>query len=207
MIALLAGGAAAIGAYDYPDSKRPWPTPYPPGLPFSLDLLPITAAYFLAGAWLRQPVLAFRPQAGLAVLAAGLFAAVALGSAAQVNLHRRVYDLPWLATAGAFSGIYLVLALSHALARLPPARALLGRLGAGSLYILLFHAWIGRRVFRLGSQQGADAGAAWAAVAFVLSVLLPLAVQWAVERSAVLALAFKPLAGNPLLRRRQGRTA
>jgi fucose 4-O-acetylase-like acetyltransferase len=203
VLALLAVGMVAIDAFWYPPDTRPVLSFDAPGLPLSLDLLPTTAAFFLAGAFLRTQVLAFRPHAGPVLLAAAAFAAVALGSAAQVNLHKRVVDLPGPAAVGAFSGIYLVLALSWALTRLPSARVLLCRLGAGSLYILIFHGWIGRRVFRMGSPEGTDATIAWAAVAFALSVLLPLGLQWATERSAVLALLFKPLAGNPLLRRRQ----
>jgi len=127
------------------------------GLPFSLDLLPLSAAFLLLGYLLRAPIqrAAFKPLHALAALVVFLLSHLLFHY--YTDLNAREYG-HWLITPlRALAGIYLVISLSALLARYRTAAGLLAYLGQASLIILLFHAYVewaifGKLLQRYGNQ-------------------------------------------------------
>jgi fucose 4-O-acetylase-like acetyltransferase len=110
------------------------------GLPFNLDLWPLTAAFFFMGYTLKHEIRRLVPSWQLVCAAALLFVTVHTLYQPSVSLlHRRYTDFA-VNAAAAFSGTLVLIGLSHAIARLRLATQGLAYLGRLSLYILMFHA-------------------------------------------------------------------
>ncbi|MEI6110047.1 MAG: acyltransferase family protein [Cyanobium sp. ELA712] len=107
--------------------------------PFSLDLLPLTLGFMLAGAgWARLP----RQQRvnGWALsISLGLFCLFHYFSNASLDLNQRRYDSPLICTVEAFLGIYITLCLSRLLSKHSACAPALAYLGQSSLFIMMFH--------------------------------------------------------------------
>lgn len=75
--------------------------------------------------------------------------------------------------------------------------------GKASLYILIFHNYIGDRTYSLLERLAAErVDGMWLAfTAFLISVLAPLSIRWVVERNDLLSLFFLPFKSNKLLQR------
>ncbi|MGO3742269.1 acyltransferase family protein [Kerstersia sp.] len=120
------------------------------GLPFSLDLLPVTLVFFLLGNACRQAVMAFRvahwwwPALAIGVL---LISVQLFGS--QVDLNERVFTPVLVAAMAATAGIYLMLACAHTLNHWPWTSRFLTYCGTNSLFILIFHAPIEMKIHGL----------------------------------------------------------
>lgn len=109
------------------------------GLPFSLDLWPIAASFFLIGYFAREPLTQWTLGGTPLVAAAAVFLAVQTLYEPRINmLDRRYHDL-LASTVSALSGSILLLGLSALLARSAIVGRLLAPIGQVSLYILLFH--------------------------------------------------------------------
>jgi fucose 4-O-acetylase-like acetyltransferase len=109
------------------------------GLPFSLDLWPIAAAFFLIGYFARQPLMQWTLGGMPVVAAVAVFLAVQTLYEPRINLLERRYHDLLASTVSALSGAIVLLALSRLLARSVTVGRLLSAVGQVSLYILLFH--------------------------------------------------------------------
>lgn len=167
-----------------------------PGLPFSLDLLPISLAYFMAGHLLASRVIDFRPSGGMVVLSAAVYLWVVLFTGAHIDLNRRIHEGSMAAIVGSVAGIYLVLAFSYGCARFEVAKRSLVRLGKSSLFILIFHYPVGDALFRwmTSAISGREGEPGAAALAFLLSLVVPLGIHYLIERNRLLALLYLPVA-------------
>jgi fucose 4-O-acetylase-like acetyltransferase len=162
-----------------------------PWWPFSADLIGVSLAFLLLGVRLREPVLRWRPQWQWVGAAAVVFLAVAAGSDARLNLNLRQCEAPLLAGAAALAGIYLLLALAWAMARVAPLGRAWRHLGQASLFILVFHDHVDNKVQALlAPHLGAGHPLLVALCAFGLCLAVPLLIRQAVLRQRLLALAF-----------------
>jgi len=164
------------------------------GLPCSADLLPLSAAYFLAGAHLstRAKSVRFRPQP--LALPLGALVAVTMLFHVRIDLNYRVLQNPLPALIGSACGIYAVLALSKLIERAPRIKRALSALGSASLFILIFHAFVEFALHDLINLEAANQAVRLAAnvVIFLLCITLPMALKWLGQRSELLSLLMLP---------------
>ncbi len=173
-----------------------------PGLPWSVDLLPVTAAFVLAGYLLRQQIkaISFSPL-GL-LLAVLVFAGCHVLYDETIDLNLRVYGAFAVSTIQAFSGIYMVLCVAALLAN-ASSFALLERLsraiayvGAGSLFILIFHVAIQWQVFNALSKFSQNLFLNWA-IGLAAGIVVPLLFwEFAKRSKAASALMLPQQAGR-----------
>lgn len=116
------------------------------GLPFSADLLPLTAAFFLLGYFLSAKTKQFKLNFWLLALALFVMAMCQWMFTVTVDLNYRRYDSLVVSTLQAFAGIYIMLCLCSMLSRLPRPTAILAYCGQASLFILIFHTPILARI-------------------------------------------------------------
>ena len=172
-----------------------------PGLPFSVDILLITAVFFISGYLLKQQLIHFRPSVWWCIAALLVFLFVSQFTNAYIDFNKRVYRHPLFATMATVSGIYLALSVAYFIAKSRWLRAVPIALGKGSLYILIFHVFIGVNAFNFFSDHTTQAAqhTFLAFICFALSIGLPLLIKWLVERNAILALAFLPFHSNKMV--------
>jgi fucose 4-O-acetylase-like acetyltransferase len=144
-----------IGAWILDSSGRP------PGLPWSLDLVPFVSGLFLLGALMGRAAFGREfPHAWLIALGGAVVLALlatTTGTSLDLN-YRRMNNVVAVIGASA-AGIAMVVALSHAATRFAPAPVtrLLAYLGSASLFILMVHAPLQRRVVDIFEALGVDA--------------------------------------------------
>lgn len=129
------------------------------GLPFSVDLVLLTAVYFFAGSFLSAQVKAFRFDAVGFALGVAVVVGMFLASGYRIDFNYRRYDHVLFSTIGAFAGIYAMLGLCSMVSRSAMLARHLSQVGAASLFILMFHAYVmdkaGNVVVRLGGTPAA----------------------------------------------------
>jgi fucose 4-O-acetylase-like acetyltransferase len=118
-----------------------WP---PRGLPFSLDILPVTLAYFLAGTMLKDKVVNLKERPWRLLLALAVILSIIVFSDAAIQVNSRLYSVPFFALPASIAVIYIILSLSKTLARFPRVQRGLSLCGQSSLFILIFHSTVER---------------------------------------------------------------
>ena len=154
VVVLFLVGALLVDSYrDIPSADSPllsWmfgPDAHLRGLPFSLDLLPLSAAFLLLGYLLREQIkqAVFQPLHLLAAIAVFVLAHLLFRYSTDLNLREYGH---WLITPlRALAGIYIVVSLSVLLTRYRVPAQTLAYLGRASLVILLFHAYVEWAIF------------------------------------------------------------
>ncbi len=173
------------------------------GLPFSIDIILVTSTYFLSGYLLKEKVINFSPNTLCFILSVAVFLGITIFSQASTDLNRRIYTSPFLGTIGAGSGIYMVLYISSQLSKSKILQKIFLSFGGASLYILIFHAWIGGTIYQYAAENVTHNGILlmFAIIAFILSISIPLIIKSAVMRNDFLALPFLPFKTNKLLQK------
>jgi len=171
------------------------------GLPWSVDLLPITTAFLVPGKLLAQEVMqmTFRPWWFAAALIG--FGGLHLITDEMLDLNYRQYGNFLTSTLLAGLGIYLCLSLSSLLQRVDFLRRGLGYIGSGSLFILLFHCVIEGKCFEVLKPWVASP---WlnGAIGLVVATVVPLCLWELTKRSRVLSALLLPRkAATPASRR------
>lgn len=177
-----------------------------PGLPFSLDLILVSAFYFMLGITIKYRVIQFRPKLLLLLLAALSLISVFLFTQAKIDLNMRVYDRPVYATIAALSGIYLILTSAFYINKSQLLSTPLRSVGEASLYILIFHRLIQSKLLIFYSTYPLNelGTVLLDFTAFLLSITLPLLIKRIVVKSDILSLAFLPSRSNHLLQVKAG---
>ncbi len=88
-----------------------------PGLPFSLDIVLISSAYFILGHTLKKYLINFTPNLWILSSCTAVFLLITKSTIAHIDLSYRVYDAPLYATVGALCGIYIIIAISYFIAQ------------------------------------------------------------------------------------------
>ncbi len=177
----------AVGVLLLSPADRPW----------SLDLLPISSSFLLAGYLSKRLVQSMTFNSIFFILAAAIFTALHAFFDVTIDLNMRVYGDFLIATLQAFSGIYLCLSLSSLLAQHAGINKLMSYIGSGTLFILIFHYTLQWKVFGFISKF--VAGSFVPAVgSFVAAVVLPLMLWECVKRSRLLSRLFFPQKMMPI---------
>ena len=174
-----------------------YPNPLP-GLPFSIDLLFITSVYFLLGALLRNSIIHFTPNFIALSLAFLVLVLIICYTDATINLNRREYLDPVFATFGALCGIYTVLSIAWGMGKIHWLRKSFSIIGSASLFILIFHNWIGENLYKLLASDQPDSVYNFVLGLFtlLLSISVPILIKWVVAQSNFLSLFFFPVRSN-----------
>lgn len=161
------------------------------GLPFSADLVLLTAVYFFAGSFLSAQVKAFRFHAASFAFALALVVGIFLASGYRIDFNYRRYDHVLLSTLAAFAGIYAVLGLCSMVSRSAALARNLGQVGAASLFILMFHAYVmdkaGNVVVRLGGSP-----AAIGLISYVAALAAPIGMLYVCKKNRFLTALLLP---------------
>lgn len=161
------------------------------GLPFSVDLVPVTAAFMLSGFFLGPKVKSLRARATSVLVAILLFSALHYIFNETIDLNSRLYGDPVIASLQAICGIYIILSLSALIPQASAAARSLAMIGSGSLFILIFHQAIQNKAFahltRISEMAYLNG-----LVAFLLGVGGPLILLVLVKRQAWLAKCLLP---------------
>jgi len=141
-------------------------------LPWGIDILPIGAAFFLAGYFLRDQAKHFSPSLWLFGFALALFVIIDKATGAGININKRLLYYPALSFFASFIGIYTVLCVSYWVSqtRVGDILALLGR---SALFILMFHYLVDRVAFLLLDAAFPSAGLISELSAYVCAIALP----------------------------------
>jgi polysaccharide biosynthesis protein PslL len=160
-------------------------------LPWSLDLVPLCATFFMAGHGLRSRVVGMRWRPAWALLAGAGFLGLNWGSNWVVDLNERVYEAPLVSTLRALLGIFVCLQIAVLLAASPHLARGLAFVGTGSLFILLFHGECQGRIGHFVERVTGEPLLA-CALGFAAGVVLPLLFLQVVLRQPLLALLLLP---------------
>lgn len=174
-----------------------------PGLPFSMDLILVTSAFFISGTFMKGFFVSnFKPQPWLIIISLMLLFVIASMSDAQINLKGRFYNNPLLATLGAASGIYLIVAISFYANKFENIRRILLPIGGASLFILIFHNNIDKSVFfAFNGHARNELSSIVAWLSFLSSISIPLLIKYLISKSDYLSLFYFPLQSNKLIQR------
>jgi len=160
-----------------------------PGLPFSLDIIFLTSFYFLLGFFLREKLTRFKFHLPgfIAVSALFVLAHVFFDYVADINLRR--YDHVIFSTLEALCGIYLVFSLACLLEKVNILSQALFYIGRGSLFILIFHAFVQDMSFQALNIAGNIIGLfnkpINAMLAFAAGIVIPLILREMLKRIRV----------------------
>jgi polysaccharide biosynthesis protein PslL len=123
-----------------------------PGLPWSIDLLPITSAFIIFGYLLRdwaQKIVFNKIGCLISIV---IFGGLHYYFNETIDLNYRIYTSAVVSTIQAGIGIYLTINLASLIQKYSIFRKLLAYLGSGTLFILIFHDTIQINVFELLSK-------------------------------------------------------
>jgi fucose 4-O-acetylase-like acetyltransferase len=110
------------------------------GLPFSIDLIFISASYFILGNITSNSVKNYKFNLIYLLYALFLFASSHYFFNESMYLNGRIYGDTILSTLQAICGIYLTVVISEALKDFKKIEVVLSYIGSGSLFVLIFHA-------------------------------------------------------------------
>jgi fucose 4-O-acetylase-like acetyltransferase len=165
-----------------------------PGLPFSLDLVFVSAVFFLIGHTLRELIIYFKPRVTPAMAALAGFFLLNLLFEPVLDLNLRVLSQPIFTLMCAFAGIYISLCAAYYLSKVNKIGEFLSFAGSISLFILIFHVYFGDCAFRLMSQWAPGAPVEWVAGAScAFSILFPMLIGWIVRQNYYLSLLYLPI--------------
>ena len=175
-----------------------------PGLPFSIDIILVTSVFFISGHFLKEKVINFSPNIILLFVSTSALLYIIIYTDAYINFNDREYNHPILATVAAISGIYVIMSFAYVFTMIRYCSSVFITLGGASLYILIFHEFVGKEVYGLLQLYHPDffAPLLIAVIAFIFSVFIPLLIKWIIENNSVLALFFLPLKTNKLLQKK-----
>lgn len=186
VISLIAMSSLILGIWMLKSKALESPRP-----PFTLDVLPISISFILAGFLLKHKVqkMIFTPS--IFIIAALAFSFLHYFFDKTLNLSIRVFDSSLISTAQAILGIYISLSISKKLRGYHLLSRVFSHLGKGSLFILLFHNLIQTRtawgLLLLGFNNQASY-----AIGFFLGLTLPLVIWEIVKRNVCLSILLLP---------------
>jgi fucose 4-O-acetylase-like acetyltransferase len=130
-IALIAAGSWILHHVDRQDA--------PAQLPWSIDLLPLSLAFVLAGHVWRRFLLNMQPKGGLILCAGAAFVVVQALPGSSMDLNLRRYDSAGLTTLSALLGSYLVFSVASLLGGVPIVGRTMSAIGRASLIVCIVH--------------------------------------------------------------------
>lgn len=164
-----------------------------PGLPWSIDLLPITCSFALLGFFFRNHAKSYTPNFPLFLLAACVFALLHIMFKQTIDLNLREFGDPVIASVQALLGIYLVFGIATLLSKFSALHALVSYIGSASLFVLIFHYFIQWTVFNKIVGLGGHTEELAAGVSLVLGIIVPVLLWEVTKRQRHLAVLLLPV--------------
>lgn len=169
-------------------------------LPWSIDLLPITLLFVFSGYLLKDFFLRFTPKLVLVSLAFILYILIfSFCNSPALNLHERNFGVPLYSLTLAFSGIYLIIAVSHYLMRYKTISSYLRATGKSTLFILILHGLILGFLTR-NFDKLIDFVPISATFAVIFSILIPIFLFKYTQKNPLLSALFLPIKNQDLKR-------
>lgn len=162
------------------------------GLPFSIDLIFLSAAFVLLGYLFRNQIGAMNFHFGHFLLALIIFSTLHYLFDETIDFNLRLYGQFFIATLQALAGIYLVVSAAAFLSRYKWIGQVLAYVGSGSLFILIFHSFFQGKIFALMSRFLSNDYLS-SLVSFGVGVIMPLFILEVVRRQKILAALLLPL--------------
>lgn len=130
-IALIAAGSWILHHFDRQDALAQ--------LPWSIDLLPLSLAFVLAGHAWRGSLLDMQPKGWLILCAVAAFIIIQALPGSSMDLNLRRYDSAGLTTLSALLGSYVVFSIASLLGDVPIVGRTMSAIGRASLIICIVH--------------------------------------------------------------------
>lgn len=165
------------------------------GLPWGMDLVPLTASYFLLGARLAPKVRHFRPDMPTLAMALTLFAGCHVFWDRTVDLNIRVFDGYLVPLIASISGIYITLAMAFFARVSKPTLFAVSMLGEASLFVLVFHSYFQGKTIGLAAKLNLGGGLPVLVLGFAAGCALPVLVGRLVNQSRHLSKMYLPIRG------------
>jgi polysaccharide biosynthesis protein PslL len=146
-----------------------------PGLPWSIDLAPITTAFIIFGYLLGEYTKSMVFNKNGLLVSVLVFISLHYFFDHTIDLNARIYSDPVVSTIQAATGIYITISVASLLQKFPSFSKPLAYLGSGSLFILIFHSALQVKVFWRLSQISTNMylnGLASIVASILLSLLL-----------------------------------
>jgi polysaccharide biosynthesis protein PslL len=163
-----------------------------PGLPWSIDLLPITSAFIIFGYLLSNFVQKATFNLAGALTATGIFTLLHYYFNETMNLNERVYGHALISTLQATMGIYITISFAALIQKYPLLQKPLAYIGSGSLFLLIFHDTIQVNSFEIISKINGNQYFN-ALVSFAFGMIFPLMLWELVKRQQLLSKLFLPI--------------
>lgn len=109
------------------------------GLPFNLDIIPVSLPIFFAGHLLSEVCLKFKPDWIVSICMLVLFVSLHYFFDETIELNGREFGNFTVCTLQIISGIYLIFTLAFCLQFIPWLSKFFQYLGSATLYLLIFH--------------------------------------------------------------------
>jgi len=168
-----------------------------PGLPFSFDIVLVSSSFFIMGGFLRKNIINFKPTFFMLYMSVLFFIAIAILTDAYIHLYMRIYTNPLFATLGAICGIYFVISASFYINKITIIRNVFVTFGQASLFILIFHKYIGSNTYNYISEfSGSEFGLGCAILAFLISITVPILIGFIVSKNTILSFFYFPFKSN-----------
>ena len=164
-----------------------------PGLPWSLDVLPITLTFLLAGHVCSPYVKKISFQWLPLLISALVFLLFIRDGNAAIDINRRVYSSYFFTSTLVFFSIYLLLSFSSILSNSSLLANVFSYIGKNFLIILLLHMIILRMLF-IQAEKWMPEWYAWhVPLVFLAGLLLSVLLVALVQRSRLLSLLLLPV--------------
>lgn len=160
------------------------------GLPWSIDILPLTSAFVLLGYATRSIFLEFKLNGFLLSASFVLFVFLHTIFAYFIDFNFRIYGNLFVSSMEAISGIYLCFAVSSILIRSKIIGGILSYIGERSLFILIFHPVIQHSTFSM--LRNFQNNYICAFVSFVAACAMPLMLFEIVKRNGAFSALLLP---------------
>ncbi|WP_145998560.1 acyltransferase family protein [Methyloterricola oryzae] len=167
---------------------------FTPGLPFSLDLVPVSAAYFLLGVGARGLVGRFRPRVSAVVLCTAVVFMAGDYAHPKLNLNLRLIEQPILTGLTSLAGIYLAVCIAYLFDRTEWVARTFSKIGEKSLFVLIFHSCLYLRSVAVLNRF--DLGWAEPLCALVACILGSVLLGELIQRIPVLSKLYYPIRGK-----------
>lgn len=172
-----------------------------PGLPFSVDIVPISASFFLLGYFLKRHLINFKPRLILTTTAILVFVSLHFFFNKTIDLNLRIYDGVAIPTLEALSGIYIILSLSYLIQFRAGIARVMAYAGSASLFIFIFHVYFQDKAFAFAASHLGEANIPSAIFAFSIGSIIPVVIFFTVSKIDLLAIFYLPIKSNKLLLR------
>lgn len=162
------------------------------GLPLGVDLIGITAFYYVLGSAFRLNIESMKFSVWKTVLAMCVFFAIHFYSDSTIDLNRRRIDDLLVCTILSLCGIYIILSISEVVTKFQVASRVLSYIGRGSLFILIFHFAFQNTSHHIFYYHGKMGHGLASLLSFLVGVGIPLLALEVARRVRVLRALWMP---------------